>query len=282
MKVEILPVHRSDLQAVERFLTREWTGEVEEPGCKTVRERNWMPGNERFGLRLVADGEIVGYLGASYSLRPVNGTLEPFCAIAPWFVKEGYRTQSLRMLFKLLEQQDMTYVNYTPSRDMFKLFTGLGFKALDQVKVLMPPLLNVDRLRPWRSRLLTRPAEVRAALEGDAARIFDDHVHTMCLQIAIVAGGRVCYLAAGRRVLRGLRFAEILHVGEPALLAPQFERIVWLLCRHFGAVGVAADERLIAGAKLRGFRYKLRSPGVFKSTRVRREDIDNMWSELAY
>jgi hypothetical protein len=282
MKVEILPVHRSDLQAVERFLAREWTGEVEESG-RRMRERNWMPGNESFGLRLVADGEIVGYLGAGYSLRPVNGTMERFCAIAPWFVKDGYRTQSLRMLFKLLEQQDMTYVNYTPSRDMFKLFTGLGFKALDQVKVLMPPLLNTDRLRPWRSRLLTEPAEVRAALKGGtAAKIFDDHMQTMCRQIAIVAGDRVCYLAAGRRVLRGLRFAEILHVSEPALLAAQFERIVWLLCRHFKAVGVAADERLIAGAKVRGFRYKLHSPGVFKSTRVRREDIDNMWSELAY
>jgi hypothetical protein len=186
------------------------------------------------------------------------------------------------MLFKLLERQDMTYVNYTPSRDMFKLFTGLGFKALDQVKVLAPPLLNLDRLRPWRSRLLTGPADVRAALEGPAARIFDDHAQTMCRQLAIVAGDRVCHMAAGRRILRGMRFSEILHVSEPALLAPQFERIVWLLCRHFGAVGVAADERLIAGAKIRGFRYKLHSPGVFRSARVRREDIDNMWSELAY
>ncbi len=55
MQVEVLPVHRSDLQAVERFLAKEWTGEVEDPGRKTMRERNWMPGNESFGLRLVAE-----------------------------------------------------------------------------------------------------------------------------------------------------------------------------------------------------------------------------------
>ncbi len=281
MKIEILPVQRGDLPAIERFLVKEWTGESSTPAAP-LRERNWMPGNESFGLRLMADGEIVGYLGAGYSLRPVGGKLERFCAIAPWFVKDGYRSQSLRMLFKLLEDKEMTYVNYTPSRPMFKLFTGLGFRKLDDAKLLMPPLLNLDRLRPWRSRLLTDPSEVRAALGGNDARMFDDHTNTMCRQIAIVAGNRVCYLAAGRRMLRGLRFAEILHVSEPGLLAPQFERIVWLLCRHFRAIGVASDERLIAGAKLHAFRYKLNSPGVYKSDRVRREDIDNMWSELAY
>jgi hypothetical protein len=282
MKVEILPVHRSDLQAIERFLAKEWTGEIDDPARSAMRERNWMPGNESFGLQLVVDGEIAGYLGASYSLRPVKGTMERFCAIAPWFVKDGYRTQSLRMLFKLLEQQDVTYVNYTPSRPMFKLFTGLGFKELDQVKLLMPPLLNLGGLRPGRGKLLTDPSEVRAALSGDDAKMFDDHVRTRCRQIAIVSGDRVCYLAAGRRMLRGLRFAEILHVSAPDLLAAQFERVVWLLCRHFRAVGVASDERLIAGARVRAFRYKLNSPGVYKSARVQRLEIDNLWSELAY
>jgi hypothetical protein len=281
MKIEILPVHKGDLPAIERFLVKEWTGESGKP-AEALRERNWLPGNESFGLRLEVGGEIVGYLGASYSLRPANGSLERFCAIAPWFVKDGYRTQSLRMLFKLLEDTEVTYVNYTPSRSMFKLFTGLGFKKLDDVKLLMPPLLNLDRLKPWQSRLLTDPSEVRAALSGDNARMFDDHANTMCRQLAIVAENRVCYLAAGRRMLRGLRFAEILHVSEPGLLAAQFERIAWLLCHHFRAVGIASDERLIDGARLHSFRYKLNSPGVFKSDRVRREDIDNMWSELAY
>jgi hypothetical protein len=51
---------------------------------------------------------------------------------------------------------------------------------------------------------------------------------------------------------------------------------------HFRAVGVASDERLIAGANLRSIRYKLHSPAVFKSARVKRESIDNLWSELAY
>jgi hypothetical protein len=197
-------------------------------------------------------------------------------------VKDKFRAQSLRMLMKLLGDKDMTYVNYTPSRPMFKLFTGLGFKPLDEAKLLMPPLLNLPGLRPWKSRLIGDPDKVRAVLSAADAGIFDDHTRTMCRQLAIVQGNRVCHIVAGRRILRRLRFSEILHVSDPELLGPQFERIVWLLCRHFRAVGVASDERLIAGANLRSIRYKLHSPGVFKSSRVTREGIDNLWSELAY
>jgi hypothetical protein len=71
-------------------------------------------------------------------------------------------------------------------------------------------------------------------------------------------------------------------VSEPALLASQIERIVWLLCRHFRAVGVAADERLLGGVRVRAIRYKLNSPPVFKSKHLHRRQIDNMWGELAF
>ncbi len=176
----------------------------------------------------------------------------------------------------------MTSVNYTPSRPMFKLFTGLGFAKLDEAKLLILPLLNLPWLRPGRGRLITDPSKVRDALTGDDLKIFDDHVGTRCRHLAIVDGDRVCYIAAGRRILRKATFSEILHLSEPALLAPQIERIVWLLCRHFRAVGVAADERLLAGATVRTIRYRLNSPPVFKSKHLNRTQIDNMWGELAF
>jgi hypothetical protein len=282
MKFEILPAHKSDLEPIDRFLEKEWSDYVVQPAPVALRERNWLPGNDSFGLRLLADGELVGYLGASYSARPIDGAMEHFCAIAPWFVKEQYRSESLRMLFRLLGDKDMTYVNLTPTRPMFKLFTSLGFAKLDEVKLLIPPLLNLAWLRPWRGILVTDPSKVRAVLKGADAKIFDDHAGTNCRHLAIVDGDRVAYIAAGRRILRKLPFSEILHVSEPGLLAPQFERIVWSLCRHFGVVGVASDARLLAGANIRAIGYKLNSPPLFKSPRIGRDKINNMWSELAY
>jgi hypothetical protein len=282
VKIDIVPAGRADLPAIDRFLIGEWS-EYRPPRSATpLRERNWLPGNEVFGFCLLVDGQLAGFLGASYSLRPVDGKMERFCAIGPWFVKEEHRSQSLRMLFKLLAGKDTTYVNYTPSRPMFKLFTGLGFAALDEAKLLIPPFLNLPRLRPWRGRLVTARSEVRQVLSGEELKIFDDHVGTRCRHLAIVDGNRVCHLAAGRRILRGMPFSEILHVSEPALLGPQIERIVWALCRHFRAVAVAADERLLAGSDVSAIRYRLNSPAVFKSARVARDKIDNMWSELAF
>ncbi len=282
MKIDIVPARRADLPAIERFLLKEWADYRPPPSKTPLRERNWLPGNDDFGVCLMADGQLAGYLGASYSIRPVDGVPERFCAIAPWFVKEEHRSQSLRMLFKLLADKNTTYVNYTPSRPMFKLFTGLGFAALDEAKLLIPPLFNLAGLRPWRSRLISEPTEVRRALTGDELKLFDDHVGTRSRHLAIVEGDRVCHVAVGRRLLRDIPFAEFLHVSEPDLLGPQIERIVWLLCRHFRAVAVATDERLVAGARLHSIRYRLNSPPVFKSGRVSREKIDNMWSELAF
>lgn len=283
MKFEIVTARRADLPAIEAFLVREWPDYRPPSSDKPLRERNWLAGHDDFGVCLLADGVLAGYLGASYSMRPIDGVARRFCAIAPWFVQEEYRSQSLRMLFKLVADKHTTYVNYTPSRPMFKLFTGLGFAPLEQAKLLVPPLFSLPGLRPWRSRLVSDPREVRTLLAGDERRIFDDHVGTRSRHLAIVEGDRVCHLVAGRRMLRNRPFADFLHVSDPGLLAPQMERIVWLLCRHFRAVAVSADERLVAGAGLRAMRYRLNSPAVFKTPDgLRPAQIDNLWSELAF
>jgi hypothetical protein len=280
MAIEIVPAGRTDLPDIERFIAGE-TGVATESQL-SMRERNWLPGNESFGLRLLANGELVGFLGASYSLRPIDGAWEKFCAIAPWYVREAYRSHSLPMLFKLLADKSVTYVNLTPTRPMFTLFARLGFATLDDTKLLIPPVFNLAGLRPWRGCLLTDPATVREVLKGPDLKTYDDHVGTRCLQLAIVDGERTCHVAASRRVLRNLTFSELLHVSEPSMLGPQLERVVWLLCRHFRAVGIAADARLLAGADVRAIRYKLNSPPLFLSPRIGREKINNMWSELAY
>lgn len=282
MSVEILPVRRADLPAIDHFLKTEWDEWTGEPLAGPLRERNWLPGNDDFGLRLMVDGELAGYLGASYSERPIDGASRRFCAIAPWFVKEEHRRHSMAMLHKLLADKDVSFVNLTPTRPMSALFARLGFTRLDDVKLLCPPLLNLPFLRPWRSRLVADPAAVRSALAGGELRIFDDHVGTKSRHVAIVDGVRVCHVVAGRRLLRRVAFAELLHVSEPVLLEPQFERIVWILCRYFRAAGVAADARLLAGAQVKAIRYRLNSPPLFRSQHVSREKIDNLWSELAY
>ncbi len=281
MKVEILPVRRAELGAITSFLKREWSEYIAPPEGEHVHVGNWMPERDDYGLKLVVDGELAGFLGASYSLRPIDGVKERFCAIAPWFVKEEHRSHSLPMLLKLLADKNLTYVNLTPTRDMFRLFSSLRFAKLDECKLLFPPLLRLPSLRPWRGRLLTRPEEIRAVLSGDDLDVFENHATSRCCHAAVVERERVAYVAGARRMLRrNMFFAELLHVSNPSLLVPQFERLVWLMCRRLRAVAIASDERLLAGAPVGGIRYRLNAPPLFKSTRLSREKVDNMWSEL--
>jgi hypothetical protein len=280
MKVEILPARRADLAAITDFLKKEWPEYIAPAAGDHVHVGNWMPDHDSYGLRLLVDGELAGFLGASYSLRSVDGVDERFCAIAPWFVKAEHRPHSLPMLLRLLADRKQSYVNLTPTRDMFRLFSSLGFAKLDEAKLLIPPFFNLPAYRPWRGRVVSAPAAIRAVLPLRELKVFEDHEATRCCHLAVVEGDRVCYLAAGRRMLRDLPFAELLHVSEPAVLAPQLERVVWTLCRRLRAVSVAADERLLAGAPARAIRYRLNAPPLFKSAHIGRERIDNMWSEL--
>lgn len=282
MAVEIQTARRADLEAITAFLKRDWPQYIAPPEGRHVTVGNWMPGRDDYGLKLTVDGALAGFLGASYSVRPVDGAEERFCAIAPWFVREEHRRHSLPMLLKLLSDKSLTYVNLTPTRDMFRLFSTLGFARLDECKLLMPPFFNLPGLRPWRGRLLTRPDDVARALMGDDLRTFESHRESRCCHVAVVSDGGVAYIAGTRRMLRpNMPFAELLHVSRPGLLAPMMERIVWLMCRRLRAVAVAADERLLAGAPVRAYRYRLNAPPLFKSARLPREKIDNLWSELA-
>ena len=288
MGVEILPVRQAELETITRFLEKEWPDYIAPAAGETVHVGNWMPGNDNYGVKLLVDGALAGFLGASYSVRPAagagdgtgDGAGEPFCAIAPWFVMAEHRRHSLPMLMRLLADKKLSYVNLTPTRDMFKLFTTLGFAKLDEAKLLVPPLFNLAFLRPWRGRLLLQPDAIRAALPPAERAVFEAHEKSRCFHAAVVDGDRACYVAAARRPLKNLPFAEILHVSEPTLLPPQMERLAWHACLHLRTVALAIDERLLGGVRVPSVRYVLNAPPLYRSTRVAREKIDNLYSEL--
>jgi hypothetical protein len=81
-------------------------------------------------------------------------------------------------------------------------------------------------------------------------------------------------------MLKVLPFAEVLHVSDPKLLPAQLERIAWRACLSLGAVALAIDERLMGGVRVPSLRYRLNAPPLYRSPRVAREKIDNLYSEL--
>lgn len=280
MAIEISKVRRFELGAITSFLRENWKEYIAPPLDENVHVSNWVPGDDDFGLKLLVDGRLVGFLGASYSLRTVRNVGEKFCAIAPWFVMPEHRKHSLSMLARLLADPTKTYVNLTPSREMFNLFTRLGFKKLDEVKLIILPFFCVTRLRFARCRLVLGLDEIREALPEDQKVIFDMHQTGRCFHAAVISGGRCCYVVASRRLLRGCPFAELLHVSDPSLLSNQLERLVWYACLKLRAVGVVSDERLMGGGSVPSIKYRLNSPPLFRSKRVTRFDVTNLYSEL--
>ena len=141
----------------------------------------------------------VGFLGAIPSRRTIAGRERRFVNLSSWIVEEAFRPESFKLVLPALADRARTIVNLSPSETASEIFTRLGFVPLETEQVLVPLLSNPFDLwpRPGVS-VATRPDAVRALLDSDGQRRFDDARGTRAAQIALVAGDRVCHVVATR------------------------------------------------------------------------------------
>src|SRR5437588_11760589 len=123
-------------------------------------------------------GEIVGCLGTLHTRREIRGQLEEFCEIYGWYVKSGYRNQSLHLLMPVIGQRrDKTLVLFTASRPVYELCKKFGFQDLETALTLFFPLPTAARP----VEIVTEPWRVADYLEGADLRIFHDHKDVSCI-----------------------------------------------------------------------------------------------------
>jgi hypothetical protein len=275
MAVDLATITRTDVLRVAAFLHEHLDAEVSAERWARAIDVPW---SAELGYMLVDGDAVVGAQLAWRSERTVAGRTEPFCNLGSWCVLPEYRSSSLRLLRAALADRDCSYTDLTPRPEVVRINERLGFRHLDTTAVLMPNL-------PWpvRGSVSSDPAVIESTLTGEELLRYRDHAGAEpARHVVLRKGDRWCYVMVRIERRRGLRIASLLHVSDPELFAAMTRALArHLLLRH-GAVGTLAEDR-IAGRRPRpSIRLRRTAPKMFRSSRLRPSDADDLYSELVF
>lgn len=247
---------------------------------RRIFTREWDSDRDYNGYALLDDGQIVGFLGLIFALMPTPAGAEPLCNVTSWIVKESYRGEAALLVLPLRKLTGHTLTNLSCNRVAYQVFTRLGFDVLETHKrIFLPPPPGFGRPRP-RAAIILEPEEIARRLDGRDAKLFQHH-RTCAHHLLIEEADGYCYtiFTSGRR--RRLPCARIHYLSNRARLPSLLSTIQSSLWKHHGLVLAECDERLVEGLELaRSFRTRLPIPRLFRSSRLSKHQITNLYSEI--
>jgi hypothetical protein len=243
-------------------------------------EPPWSDAWPNHGFLLQQQGEVVGAYLAFYSERMVDGRPERFCNLGAWCVLEEYRASGLRLIRSLLGQHGYHFTDFSPSGNVVGINERLGFVSLDTTTAAVPNLPWPMRTRGI--RISSTPDEVASTLTGCDSEIYRDHAGTAgARHVVIRRGDDQCYVIWRRDRRKRLPiFGSVLYVSDPEL----FGRAAYLFSRHLllrrGVLLTLAERRVVRYLPRRSIPLPRPRPKMFRSDRLRPDQIDYLYSEL--
>ena len=129
----------ADFRDVEDLLTNFWRRGNEIKWHKLF-EYQWRRDENYCGLALKDDDKVVGFIGMIFSQRRIDESVEKFCNLTAWFVREDYRGRAIALLFPLFSMRNYTITDFTPARKVYRIQNKLGLKDLDTKGRIMLPI----------------------------------------------------------------------------------------------------------------------------------------------
>lgn len=251
---------------------------------KRLFDYEWGQEEQHKGYALVCNGQYVGFLGMIFSLKDINGQLEKFCNLACWYVQEPYRNNSLSLLLPVLGLKKHTIKNLTPTPTAHAIFSKLGFKELDKRLMILPIKLFPQRQNASIELLpLKNVAVAETILNAKDIKIFNDHQSYPGNHFVVKDNntGQYCYVITNKVKKKLIDFAYVHYMSDKHMFWDNIPLIKWYLFKTFNTPLTLLDERHdVADRKAFCFYFTLKAPKLFRSTRVKREDIDHLYSEL--
>lgn len=272
----LLPITDDALLDYCRFLQQNLDRRRSPEDWAASFRQDWGVASPNHGFMLVAEGRIVGGIGAIYSAQPVRGRIEHFCNITSWCVLDEYRGQSLRLAMALIAQKGFHFSDLTPTEVVSKTLQFLKFKPMNERHAVWPNW-------PWpgRARIVTEPAAIETVLTPEAAQAYRDHRHLPWLHhLALGLPGAFSHVVFITCRLKGIPGALVLATSDPRLFLRHRRALgSHLLLRH-GLFYTRIESRLLPkvpwdAIELKGYRQK-----VYRSETLGEAEIGNLYTEL--
>ena len=277
-KARVRPAGQGDVEAICDLIARHFGKRIRRDEWRRLFDYRWGAGAPDHGWVLDQEGHIVGYLGAIYAEREIDGQVERICNLTSMCVDATHRAMAPFLIMAAVRRGDCTVTGLSARPSVFRILERAGFAPLDPGKLVVPPLFNLFGLARGRPSFEWDPDRMRPELDGTALRILDDHLSYGCQCLLARYDDRRCLLVVKRRILRILPVSEILFATDRDFMTEHIEAVTWAIIVRQRTLAVMADRRLYGnGAPAAIF---LKSPSLFRSRRLEAHQIDNLYSEL--
>jgi hypothetical protein len=253
---------------------------------RKIFDYQWESDEGYVGFALVDDRKVVGFNGAIFSRRIIDGREARICNLTSWIVKEQYRTESMRLVFPFLKLKGYTITNLTMNERAWEITRRLGYKNLDtNIRILFPvPGLSAA----WEEEapvIVSDQSKIAAILDPVNLKIFTDHSHYNCGHIVIQDKYGYSYIIYTKKRYRkyncNIPYAQILYISDRSAFLRRINKIKSYFLKSRKCLFLAVDERLLGNAAIPYSKvYQLKVPRMYKSEVLSREQIDNLYSEL--
>jgi hypothetical protein len=246
---------------------------------RPIFDCRWNREEDYFGHVLVDRGEIAGFVGAFFVQRPLGGIQRRFCNLTTWKVREQNRSESILLILPFLRMKEYTVTGRTAARGIFAIHQKLGFKALDDLAIIVPTLAG--RRADAGIQVCSGGDPLSWQLPEEELRLVQDHAPYRCHPVLLRKGDLSLLVMVTLATKYRVTVACVQYLSDVGLFLELLPQVKEEVSRRLGAPFLWIEKRLLAGARI-PFSYQYRSPYVhlYKSCELEPSAIDNLYTEM--
>ena len=239
----------------------------------------WEVDEPARALVLRDGGRFVGIICTLFSDRLIGRRRERWCNLNSWYVEPAYRAQSLELMAAALSVPCDTMTALTPMHVHLPFYEQMGLQRLESGLRILLPVPTSPLTSGFRA---TRdPQRIADLLDGSERTVFLQHREQMCQHLLIYGKSARCYIAFTRTSGRRVSFSHLHHIGHLDLFLAALNLVKRELYRANRTLFTMIEERFLRGHTIPASRPAgLKAPRLFRSARLRPEQIDNLHSEM--
>lgn len=276
-RTSVHPIELDDLDEAGQFLAANLSQEISASEWRRSVTQGWAQHPPNYGMKLVADGRIVGVFLAIYSDQYLYGRTERFCNPHSWCVLPEFRGDSLKLGVALIRQPGFHFCMLTPNPRVAAVFRFMKFKELDARIAVFPTFPF-----PTRMSAVDQPDAIRACLEGRALVDYECHAAFKWLRQFVVteSGTARCLLTFKLRRWKHFSCADIVGISDASQFARCLPAIRNYLFFKASALCARLEQRFIDVIPTLSCRVTRTQPKLFLSKTLADSDIRDLYSEL--
>ena len=156
----------------------------------------------------------------------------------------------------------------------------MGFQELDTQIEILPNILG--SIRSNKIKITQDKSAIASKLNPSQQRLLEDHSsYSRCQHLLVEADKEQCYVIFTLVKNTKFPYSYIQYIGNSGLFARYSLAIRQAIAKINRTYFVLVDTRLLQGAKLPWrFNLPIEICRLYKSSRVKPQEIDNLYSEL--